>query len=117
MKPIKFRQRVKDTWHYWGFINEYGYLIFKGIEGNISSIEEALKNSQQFTGLLDKNDKEIFEGDWFKSESRANPFTIIWNDGSFRGKYPESEGEGFHFDYYEAKYGEVIGNRFEGIKE
>ncbi len=69
----------------------------------------------QSTGLYDKHGKEIFEDDWFKSYSRANPFTIIWYNGSFRGKYPESEGEGFHFDDYEANTGEVIGNIYEGI--
>jgi len=23
-------------------------------------------------------EREIYEGDWFKSEGRANPFTIVW---------------------------------------
>ena len=69
MREIKFRQRVQNSWHYWGFVDDHGYLIFKGIEGSISSIEEAFKNSQQFTGLLDKNGKEIYEGDIFENLS------------------------------------------------
>ncbi len=66
-----------------------------------------------YTGLHDKNNKEIFGGDWFKSSLRVNPFIIIWHNGSFRGKYPQHDGEGFHIDEYETKYGEVIGNIYE----
>ena len=64
----------------------------------------------QFTDLHDKNRTEIADGDIFKSEDRVSRFIIIWSNGSFRGKYPHSGGDGFHFDSFEALRGKIIGN-------
>ena len=57
MREIKFRQFIKDNsdkrlWHYWGFI-----------DGAFISPQNNQDKSQQFTGLKDKNGKEIYEGD------------------------------------------------------
>ncbi len=64
MRPIKFRQRIKgaagsenrnDHWHYWGFIGD----------SFIGPIRQGNKypDSFAFTGLLDKNNREVYEGD------------------------------------------------------
>ena len=67
MREIKYRQATfKDGlflwWHYWGFVGYRGKFVGPINIGCIGDIYE-VKPSQQYTGLVDKNGKEIYEGD------------------------------------------------------
>lgn len=63
MRKIKFRVWQGGSFKYWGFIGQ----AFIGAIGENSieplSIEEIHSRCQEFTGLYDKNGKEIYEGD------------------------------------------------------
>lgn len=77
MEKIKFRQRIGDEWHYWGFIEDKYRLSFVAPITHGITIEQARKDSQQFTGLLDKNKKEIYEGDIVKWSEKI--YMIEWH--------------------------------------
>ena len=64
MREIKFRQPIRDKqgkfieWFYWGYID--GEWAQWAIQQNGL---DTRKESQQFTGLKDKNRNDIYEGD------------------------------------------------------
>lgn len=61
----------------------------------------------QFTGLLDKNGKEIYEGDIIELDGYK--YEILFIDGEYCGKSMLSE----QLQMFEIVNGEVIGNIYE----
>ena len=112
MREIKFRQAIYvngkfKEFHYWGFLTS-GH--FAGPETNSATIEGAQKNSEMFTGLLDKNGKEVFEGDRLKLDSHYTPWVVCWFDGGFH-VYNENNSETkYPFTQSMAEMREIIGN-------
>ena len=85
---------------------KYGYRIYRS--GNQSRVWVQRETVGQFTGLLDKNGKEIYEGDITKSPNADNALAVEYQEIMLSDD-ATAPGMGFQFNA-EASDMEVIGN-------
>lgn len=117
-REIKFRGKSihTDKWHYGDLFrpNENTSFIYeKGTAGILCS------HIGQFTGLLDKNGKEIYEGDIIKTKrygvvhgqsntQGADLFRVVYKNAQF---YIDNKLR--HFYLQDSRCNEVIGNIYD----
>lgn len=103
------------SWFGGGYNKEKRTYFWNIINANLSENPCEIKMSlfedciiQQFTGLLDKNNKEIYEGDIIEIENKN--CEIIWQVDylSFIAKNKHTFYHGFYF-----KESQIVGNIFE----
>lgn len=124
MRTIKFRawdeaQQKMVPWEEWNNLTYY-WKFFNGSE----SSEDADLTFMQFTGLLDKNGKEIYEGDIItftevdedspSGREETNTGVVEWVEdiAQWRFIYPSGQRRELHFitDFEPVYRCDVIGN-------
>jgi len=120
MREIKFRlwDKKHKRFFHWGFVDkEREDLVFIGLpDSGFGTITEKMKMSEQFTGLKDAKEKEIYEGDILKC--KEDVMLVIWNE-QFASFCLAKAGWLYHHFFGEGadpKDCEVIGNTHENFE-
>lgn len=113
MREIKFR--IWDIHsHLKCYSNQYSLYCANGVISNGVHVDGEKKRyiAQQFTGLYDKNGKEIYEGDilkWHEGDHELSE--VVFQNGSFFVK-GVNWGALWYIGDYNDSY-EIVGNVFE----
>ena len=80
MREIKFRGRWLEKWYYGDMMRNERVPVMHYIGSKNNFIMVEPDTVGQFTGLLDSNGKEIYEGDVVRTDDWSTPSFICWDD-------------------------------------
>ena len=121
MREIKFRAWVKEKKAIFEVISidyvtkKVTYLLER--VGHLLSIRDAKFNDvelMQYTGLKDKNNKEIYEGDILFESFGERYYKVVFENGGFRAEF-KGDFDEHSFDLIDvvAQGCEIVGNIYE----
>ena len=124
MREIKFRAWVKEKKAIFEVIlidyvsKKVTYIVER--TGHLLNIRHDKFNDvelMQYTGLKDKDNKEIYEGDILFESFGEKYYKVIFENGGFRAEF-NGDFEDHSFDFIDvvAQSCEVIGNIYENSK-
>jgi len=124
MREIKFRAWVKDRKAIFEVISidyvskKVTYIVER--TGHLLNIRHDKFNDvelMQYTGIKDKDNKEIYEGDILFESFGERYYKVVFENGSFRAEF-KGDFEEYSFDLIDvvAQSCEVIGNIHENSK-
>lgn len=120
-RDIKFRAYVKDRKAIFeviliNYVSKKVTYLFERV-GHLLNIRHEKFNDielMQYTGLKDKNEKEIYEGDILFESFGERYYKVVFENGSFRAEF-EGDFEEHSFDLIDvvAQGCKIVGNIYE----
>ena len=116
MREIKFRGINNGRWVYGSLferaISEEFYIAFENTARSITELQVSPESVGQYTGLKDKNGKEIYDGDIleYKRSKRFLRDIVIFSEGAFWCGYHDGGSTRKKIKLIQSSRVEVIGN-------